>query len=147
MSAHSTAKKHQDVEKLMQRQSVKLLTAGVLFILIGVINIVLAILQSTKHISQIPSWFNWIGTCVWVLVFVALYTRPVIMRLIRNSKDEYQELIADRAKARAFDFLSTGVLLAVFLGSNNYQGVLGFLAMTLGISWIIMVRKGGQLDA
>lgn len=136
--------RQKDIDKIVKWESTKLLLAGSVLVLLGGVEILLA-LSEGFYLIKAPSWVNLAGFIVVVLAMVLTYSRPIVQSLIRSSQDEYEYHVNIAAKAKAYDFFVPGAMAALFFSPG--VGVNGLLAVVLGISLIITARGGGHLDA
>jgi len=146
-SKQAKTPKQQDFEKIVKRETIKLTIAGSLLTLFGIGTVVLAIAESYKLLDPIASGrLVGFGVVVGIVALVIASSRSITKAFIRSSQDEYEYKLNIESRAKAYTLLNYGVLVTIFWVGGMGRGAIRFLAIVLGISWIITARGGGQID-
>lgn len=129
-------------ERMMKKYKNSTLVAALFLILFGLINIATAMLDIVLSDS-----FKYAGGLLFLLFLISmLVDSHRINKYGLEPKDEYEILADAQAKARAYNFLSAGVLLTIiFLGSGEYA--LPNLFVLLGMSMLIQIDVLGSKHA
>ena len=132
---------------VMLRNESRTTKAGAIILLVfGAFNVVQSITD-----AAVPSWLTFFFGALFFAVLLLFISKSRRMSKYNLApRDEFEIAENYRAKDRAFNFLSTGIfLMFLFLSADGIkaQTVMGVLAVLLGQSWLLLVRKGGRLDA
>ncbi len=136
-----------DIDRIIKRETTKLFVGGSLFIISGAISIAVALAEAYTLLDPILlSRMIWFGFMICFLALVIVSGRSITRALMRTSQDEYQYRLNIEARSQAYTVLNYGVLFAIMMIAGTGRGAMGFLAIVLGISWIITARGGGRVD-
>lgn len=149
MTNINQAKKPQqkNIEKIVKRETIKLIVAGCLFMLVGTGMMVLEIARVYGFIEAIPlGRLSMFGNVIIFMALAIASSRSITKTLIKSSQDEYEYQLDVASKARAYTFLNYSVLITALILGGAGQLTIGLLIMIIGISWIIIARGGGHVD-
>lgn len=136
-----------DVEKIVNRETLKLTIAGCLLILAGIGIVTFEIAKIYKLVEPISlGRFSMAINFIMLLAWIIPTSRAITKKLIKSNQDEYSYHLDVESRAKAYNFLNYSVLLIALLLGGAEMVATGVIVALVGITWIMVARGGGRVN-